>query len=79
MKNELFVNFSRKWMRLHALPKGNREESEFFKTVVYRISMLLFRAFNINTTNADVFHFAHAKRSLSLNEQESFVNQLFFR
>jgi len=30
IKNELFVNFPRKSMRLHALSKGNREESEFF-------------------------------------------------
>ena len=30
IKNELFVNFSRKSMRLHTLPKGNREESKFF-------------------------------------------------
>jgi len=41
--------------------------------------MLLFRTFNIRTTRADGFQFAHVKKDTCLfNEQESFFNQLFF-
>jgi hypothetical protein len=59
-KNELFVNFPRKSMRLHTLPKGNRENPDFFKLTSWMNRYVDIRTTQ-HTDTTDVFSVLRAQ------------------